>query len=506
MKKRNIWIGVLLACLSFGCARAQHVGTAKEAVWAASPRQAGMLDAQQSPSSLIGIQYEQWFYGPQSWKTAEAIPLLGKYTTDETTVARHYAEFQKLGIDWLLIDWSNMLWEKPAWEKHTGDTRLLEAKTAILFKTALQLRRRGMYAPRLVFMLGLRNGAPVPEGVQRLNRILSWLKANYLDRPEYRDLWLYDDGKPLLTILYVAPDPCVQLTKDLTATALSSEAWTVHWMATQLQDEHGEGCGMWSWMDGVIPQVLTKRNGKAEELVVTPSSFKLPGNGWTAPTAIPRDHGVPYLESWRAAFAERPRYIQIHQWNEFTGQQDGQGITPDYWGLSSVPSPPAKPSEIYYDEYNVQLSDDIEPTELHGCTLRGCGGWGYYYYNLTRAIISLYRGVTPGITVLALSGPSAPVAPSARSIPLHWSYLGRPPSSFSLALDGKIIASRIKGNEFALDTSQLSPGPHRILLTAAGVYTYFSLDATRATEKSSKWLPVDSEITFECKANGNTNR
>jgi hypothetical protein len=87
--------------------------------------------------SLIGIQYEHWFFGPESWETAEAIPLQGKYTADEQTVSKHYAEFRDLGIDWLLIDWTNMLWMKPAWEQHTGATHQLEEKTDVLFKTAL---------------------------------------------------------------------------------------------------------------------------------------------------------------------------------------------------------------------------------------------------------------------------------------------------------------------------------------------------------------------------------
>jgi len=464
---------------------------------ATRPSQGGMLDAKGATGSLIGIQYEQWFYGPESWKTAEAIPLLGKYTTDEATVAKHYAEFQELGIDWLLIDWSNMLWSNPAWEEHTGDTKRLEDKTAILFKTALDLHRQGKYSPKLVFMLGLRNGPPVPTGVQRLNGMLSWLRTNYLDRAEYKDLFLYYGGKPLLTILYVAPDPCAEYPKELAATPLQSENWTVRWMATQLQAEHGERCGMWSWMDGVIPQVLTKRGDEAEEIVVTPASFQLPGNGWTARTAISRDHGVPYLESWKAAFKARPKFIQIHQWNEFSGQEDGKGISSDYWAPQPASSTPAKPSDIYYDEYNQQLSDDIEPTELHGCTLRGCGGWGYYYYNLTRAIASLYLGATPGITVLALSGPSAPVSSSRGVIHLHWAYLGKEPTSFSIALDGKAVASSLKGTEYALDISHISSGTHRVLLTAAGVYTRFSLDSASPTSESSQPLSVESEVNFE---------
>jgi len=461
--------------------------------------------AQTARDALIGIQYEHWFYGPESWKTAEAIPLLGKYTTDEPTVASHYAQFNELGIDWLLIDWTNMLWMKPDWEQHAGDTARLEEKTAVLFKTALDLHRQGKYSPKLVFMLGLQNGPPVPNGVQRLNGILAWLKKNYLDQPQYKDLWLYEDGKPLLTVLYVAPDPCAQIPKDLAAAPLHTENWTLRWMGTQLQDEHGERCGMWSWMDGVIPQVLTKRDGKAEEIVVTPASFVLPGNGWTAPTAIARDHGVPYLESWKAAFAARPRFIQIHQWNEFAGQEDGQGVAPDYWGQQPASATPAKPSDIYYDEYSLQLSDDIEPTDLHACSLRGCGGWGYYYFNLTRAIIALYRGVTPDITVLALSGPQAPVDSSVRSIDFHWSYLGKAPTSYTISLDGKAVASSLQGSTYSLDLSRVAPGTHRVQLTAHGVNTVFALDATRPTFQSAKPLPVESEVSFDYIAHAKVN-
>ncbi|MGC2400586.1 MAG: hypothetical protein WA510_12410, partial [Acidobacteriaceae bacterium] len=183
-------------------------------------------DAQDSQGSLIGIQYEQWFYGSGSWKTAEAIPELGRYTTDEATVAKHYAEFQKLGFDWLLIDWSNMLWMKPAWERHTGDVLRLQEKTEVLFQTALHLHQQGKYAPKLVFMIGLQNGPPVPNSIERLNGLVAWLKANYLDRPEYKDLWLYEAGKPLLTILYWPPHPCAQLQETLATGKLHSEPFT----------------------------------------------------------------------------------------------------------------------------------------------------------------------------------------------------------------------------------------------------------------------------------------
>ena len=442
---------------------------------------AGPAQVVASQDSLIGIQYEPWFYGPQSWKTAEALPLLGKYTTDPPTVEKHFAEFEQLGFDWLLLDWSNMLRMQPAWEQHVGETHRLEDKTAGVFETARELRRQGKYAPRLVFMLGLQNGLPVPDGVERLNGMLAWLKQNYLDRPEYKDLWLYDGGKPLLTILFITRDSCADLKATIAAGKLHTQEWTVRWMASQLQDTHAEQCGMWSWMDGVIPQVLTRRDGAPEELVVTPAAFQLPAKGWTAPSAIARDHGVPYLESWKAVFAFRPKYVQVHQWNEFAGHEQG----------SQIPG-----SQVYGDEYNAQLSDDLEPTDPQACAYRGCGGWGYYYYNLTRAIISLYRGTTPDITVLALSGPTDPVDASASSLDLHWAFLGKAPSSYSISLDGKVVASSLGGSAYKLDLTHLAQGKHSVQLTAAKVHTFFSLDASQPATLSGKPLPVTAEVTF----------
>jgi hypothetical protein len=327
---------------------------------------------------------------------------------------------------------------------------------------------------------------------------LEWLKKNYLDRPEYKDLWLYDGGKPLLIILYWPADPCAQLPKDLAQQRLNSQDWTIRWMASQLQDNHAERCGMWSWMDGVIPQILTRRNGKAEEIVVTPSSFQLPGKGWTGGSAIARDHGVPYLQSWKAAFTARPKFIQIHQWNEFAGQQENHGLPRNYWGEALISSSTnSPPSSVYADEYNVQLSDDIEPTDLRACAFRGCGGWGYYYFNLTRAIISLYRGETPDITILALSGPSTSVPFNAQSINIHWEFLGKAPSSYTVSSDGRVLSHFITGSTYTIDTSHMKPGRHTIKLIAAGVHTYFSLNSEKPTTCSNRPLSVESEITVQ---------
>ena len=76
------------------------------------------LDAAKLPHALMGMQYETYFipsvylpdYGgvgfdPGSWETAEAIPILGKYSSYDVNIIRKHEEwFEYLGIDWLLID------------------------------------------------------------------------------------------------------------------------------------------------------------------------------------------------------------------------------------------------------------------------------------------------------------------------------------------------------------------------------------------------------------------
>ena len=477
------YIGPLLLVLVvfFFGERFPGASLAKEATEqpAATKRPSGIPES--TPSTLIGLQYETWFtpHNAGSYETAEAVPVLGKYSSyDKNVIVKHEEWFENLGIDWLLLDWSNMLWMKPDWEKHTEATQELEETTDLLFKVYSELEREGKHPPKLVIMLGLQNGPPVPDAVPRLNGIIAWTKKNFLDKQEYKNLWLYYDGKPLLTILFNIDFACDEITRK--TAGLEAPDWTVRWMGSQLQDTHVEKCGFWSWMDAPIRQVVTSSSGRPEEVVVTPSSFPIP-QGWLDPRAVGRDHGAPYLESWKVAFENGPKFIQIHQWNEFAGQKEGEG-----YGLKH---------DVYGDEYNLEFSDDLEPTELGKCTYRGCGGWGYFYMNLTKALISLYRNRTPDMTVMALSAPFRPVA-SGKEWPLNWSVIGKPPESYTLQVDGKTVAEKIHGEHYTLDLSKMAEGKHQVTLKANGVHTYFDLDPEKLTYRSKTPLAVVSTIEF----------
>ena len=83
----------------------------------AADSQTGRVEATRFPGTMIGMQYETWFTpgNAGSFETAEAIPVLGKYSSFDVKVLRKHAEwFGELGIDWLLLDWSNMLWAEPS--------------------------------------------------------------------------------------------------------------------------------------------------------------------------------------------------------------------------------------------------------------------------------------------------------------------------------------------------------------------------------------------------------
>ena len=369
-----------------------------------------ILEATAFPGTLMGVQYESWFtpHNLGSYESAEAIPILGKYSSyDVSAIRKHEEWFEDLGVDWLLLDWSNMLWMKPAWEEHRDATHELEETTDLLFKTYHQLESEGKHPPKLVIMVGLQNGPPVPHALERLNGIIAWTKKNFLDNPEYKDQWLYYHGKPLLVVLYNVGLSCDAIAKQ--TAGMVAPDWTVRFMGSQLQDTHVEKCGFWSWIDAPIRQVLTYHDGIPEEVVVTPSSYPIPGaecnarkgcntmrgDHWLDPRAVGKDHGAPYLESWKVAFENHPKFIQIHQWNE------------------------------YAEQYNPEFSDDLEPTQMDACGARGCGGWGYYFMNLTKALISLYRRQTPDITVLALSAPFQAQCVKVKQLPLSWNVIGQ---------------------------------------------------------------------------------
>ena len=406
------------------------------------------------PNHLVGMEWEPWFTPlNDGWQTAEAVPLVGDYDSMNTDVIRQHAYWMiDAGINFLLVDWSNNLWDKKHWSERAPGVAQLIAATTRTLDTYARMRDEGIPVPQITLLLGLDNGPSTTTTA--LNEEMQWVYNHYVHDPRYHGLWLYYEGKPLI-VPFNGGGPGILAHQP----PIDDSEFTVRWMSSQLQFSHLEREGYWSWMDGVVHPIATPYHGHAEALTVTPAFFG--DGGWTYPQALGRRGGATYLEEFTTALQDRPRFLLINQWNEFAGQPNGSGYGPKH--------------DQYVDTYDVPLSDDIEPTSLTACAYRGCGGWGFYYLNLTRALVALYHEATPEDTILAIARPQEGQKVSGGSLPLEWTSIGRPVSHYTVLLDGRVVAHVGAVTSYRLDLRGIARGPHQLIVRADGATTHFSL-------------------------------
>ncbi len=425
--------------------------------------------------SLIGMQWEPWFTPKNAyWQTAQAVPVVGFYDSYNRDVLRqHILWFADLGIDFVMPDWSNHLWGKKHWNERPEGTNEIIHATSLLLETLAEMKEEGIPVPKVVLMPGLSNGEPTT--VTAINEQLEWVYDAWVKNPRFEELWLDFDGKPLIVIL----DTGTVASKD--PVPVDESHWTVRWMSTQLQITHHDQFGYWSWMDGCLYPIVTYRDGRPEVVTPTPAYF---GNGgWLYPEARGRRNGSTLIESFKPAFEKRPRVVLLHQWNEYAGQIEGQGYGDKH--------------DIYVDSYSVELSDDLEPVSTTAPGYRGDpGGWGYYYMNLTRAILSLYRGDTPDDTLLAIESPLNGATVSGDSLNVTWSIIGKIPKHYTLQIDGRIVVDKIQDNTETISIKDLQPGEHTLAVLANGATSHFALSETESDRRLEKPVPARSEIRF----------
>jgi hypothetical protein len=460
------------------------------------------FDEKPEEETLFAMQWEPWFTPGRKWTSAQAIPLMGLYESTNPDVSRqHILWFMDMGIDFIIPDWSNHIWGKKHWdERSTGSDQILHC-TQMFLEVLADMRDEGLPVPRVAIMPGLTNGPPAT--MQALNEQLEWIYQDYVRNPRFKGLWQIYEGKPLIIIL----DTGVLANKDgrtkssfkvpfFKQTMAWTEAevdafrqkqgpvddthFTVRWMSSQNQTTRHHELGYWSWMDGSLSPTVTYRDGKAESTTVTPAFFA--EQGWKAPEAYGRRGGWTYLESFKTAMEHRPRIVMLHQFNEYTGQTEGHGYGPD--------------ENIYVDSYSNELSDDLEPVSLTAPGFRGDqGGWGFYYLNLTRALMDIYRGVVDDVTLLAVH-----VADSTGSeLALEWTTLGIEPDSYTVRLDGAPVVEETGDLTITIPLEELSPGKHTVSVTANGAGTRYDLSYTEYDSLLDELEAVVVEKTFQVK-------
>lgn len=463
--------------------------------------------------TLVGMQWEPWFVGgARDWGTTYAVPLLGLYSSyDPQIIRQHLIWFMDIGVDFIMPDWSNHLWGKKHWDERGEGVNCLIHATQVTLETMAVLRDEGLPVPKMVLMPGLSNGEPAT--MEAFNEELDWIYQNWLRNPRFDGLWQEFDGKPLIVSLDTGgmahPDartadafkvPFFKETLELSeeeldrmravetaTTPVDDTHFTVRWMSSQNQTTGHDKLGYWTWMDGVIDAPVTYRDGVAEAATVSTAIFD--HLGWTHPTANTRRGGATYVDSFNVALPHRPKVILLHQFNEFRGQGKGHGR--------------GDGRDIYTDSYSVEGSDDIEPVSLTADGYRDdSGGYGFYYLNLTQALLAIYRSPEPADTVLAVRAPLADAVEDGPTLAVEWTVTGAPPRAYALAIDGETVADGLTVMRAEVDIAGLAPGPHRLKVTATGATTRYPLSSTHLDTVLDSPVPVSVEVPFNIKDRG----
>jgi hypothetical protein len=251
-------------------------------------------------------------------------------------------------------------------------------------------------------------------------------------------------------------------------------------MSSQNDTTFHHELGYWSWMDGSIDTPVTYQDGMAEAVTVSVGFFG--AQGWKHPSAGGRRGGSTLLETFQTALKHRPRFVFLHQFNEFTGQPEGHGYGPD--------------KSIFVDTYNVELSDDFEPVSLTAPGSRGDqGGWGFFYLNLARALMDVYRGLDGGSTILTVSKPLAGHEVQGDQLEVSWAWVGKPVSAVKILLDD-VVRGEFNSTPALVSLEGLQPGKHELTVLGLGATTRYPLSMTTLDEPLDKPIPIQVTIPF----------
>lgn len=311
------------------------------------------------PRHLIGMEYEIWF-GPgyARWGHDEAEPILGHYSSLDPRVLRQQTLwFNQMGINFVELDWTNNL------TKPFPDSTALEciSATNALFHLFAHMRQH----PKVVFLVG-------PEHNYWMNRKtpytgpwykeqIDYLYNHFINNARYRQIYLNYLGKPLLLLYLNGP-------QTSRPPVVKDPRFTIRYVGAWLQWTKEERYGVWSWYDQKATPTYYK--GYVESLTVTSGypGVSSPGKGlnnWLSPEAGGKNYGETYRAQWCVADRYLPHFLFLCQWNEF--------------------EPP--------DQYDVNLSNDMEPTLITEAASKRPSGWGFFYLDLTANEIQHYHQI-----------------------------------------------------------------------------------------------------------------
>ncbi len=426
------------------------------------------------PNHLIVMQWENW-YGRTMyrWDTAQAVPLMGFYeTADENVMRQHIIWMIEAGTDIIQCDMSNNIWEAKDWDDRSSNANELLFVNQLMMETLAKMRDEGITVPKFMILSGTNW---TENGLKVINQQLNALYQLYINNTRFSDLYYRLDGKPLVLLLDLGG-------KFYPQAKQIDNRWNIRFASVNMEmNEDQRNKGFWSWMDNEATSVLGP-DGKPESITVPIGSFTN-GGGWLHPTAHARRGGATFVEAWQTVIKDQPQHIFIHQFQEFAGQPEGQGYDENH--------------NRYVDSYSVDLSDDLEPTSLTKSAYRGNGGWGYFYLNLNKALVSMLREKSPETTVVVVAKPDRRHEVSGNSMELQWRSVGKPfAEGVSVAIDGKVVQTGLKEQSTSLDITKLKAGLHTITITAPGAVQRYRLSWTEDSLPLQQLEPTTVTMEF----------
>lgn len=319
-------------------------------------------------------------------------PLFGYYKTSDRYVLRKQAELlADAGVDVIFFDCSN-----------GSENELFKTSYQVVFREFQRAKNDGVNVPKISFVLSLHNN----------NDSTAQLKAIYDDiykDGEYKDLWFYWEGKPLLMARYAqlneknAEEKAIknfftfrrnEPTYFFGDTLYADKAWG--WCSVYPQTKYGVRA------DGSVEQmcVSTAQNASQHGLVAM-NDYRggVYGRGYAKgnysysytyqnkKVTINKDtkdayvYGLNFQQQWDYALKVDPDFIFVTGWNEYVCQRMKE------WGTAKSPNG-------FSDNFNDEFSRDIEPSS-------GILKDNFYYQLVSN--IRKFKGVSKPETVTAAS-------------------------------------------------------------------------------------------------------
>ncbi len=279
------------------------------------------------PERRVGIAYTLWM-DCDMWNDTWGTALLGRYDSRDRRIIRKHAEWLvDAGVDFIWIDWSNQINYDPEELWDGGRQDLIEDATAILFDEYSKLEKH----PKISIFIGV-TGAPEAAYDGRLQKKADQVYAQYVDNPQYREMWEVHEGKPLLVVYVNTPSPWQD-----GVPVWDDDRFTVRWMTGYVSEQTNlvtsdriSTFGYWSWEDRGL-QTYPVVDDYPEAMVINASTRKqLPSGPYTYIPEKGRRDGRTFRESWARAREIGPKYAMVVSWNEWvTGEQPSAEVSKD---------------------------------------------------------------------------------------------------------------------------------------------------------------------------------